>query len=153
MLSNSIKETNRTYYNYSCLPEINYWYWIFIIRKWKFVIQANISKISSSLTQIPQPEPIWARLPGWPVSGMDFVLCSYREFHPSYWHERNTRGNPAHLKTLRTSVSAKFKSVNKQGATYSCIVRTFALSAIRLLCCYSWMAFFCCEKYGRQGSM
>jgi len=46
---------------------------------------------------------------------MDFVLCSYREFHPNYWHERNTRGNPAHLKTLRTSVSAKFKSVNKTG--------------------------------------
>ena len=46
---------------------------------------------------------------------------------------KNTRGNPAQPKTSRTSVSPKFKSVNKHGATYSCIVRTLRVVSYR---CY-----------------
>ena len=47
---------------------------------------------------------------------------------------KNTREKPAQPKALGTSVSAKFKSVNKHGATYSCIVRTLSVVSYR---CYA----------------
>ena len=54
-------------------------------------------------------------------------MRSYGKFHLGYRDERTSRGPqkcPRSLKTLETSVSAKFKSVNKHGATKSGVVRT-----------------------------
>lgn len=64
-----------------------------------------------------------------PVTRTDFVMCSYEKFHlVTEMKERPEghkipKGSLCSLKTLGTTVSAKFKSANKHGATKSGVVR------------------------------
>ena len=58
-----------------------------------------------------------------------FILVTEMKERPAA--HKNARKKPAQPKTLGTSVSAKFKSVNKHGTTYSCIDRTLSVVSYR----------------------